>query len=350
MSYGGKNNDGAESIIKSPDGGYVISGYGIFDEFVLDYGTLLLKIDESGKEEWSGNYGVDYVGESVVIASDTAYVVVGRYGSLAKVDSDGNELWVKQYGGEGSDNTFALQKTSDNGYVISGYTTSFGADEEDAWILKVDSDGNQLWSTISGLEGSDQVESVQETTTGDFVVAGYTTVKGSGNADGLVIKFDSTGNKVWAKQYGGDAPDFANTILNTDDGGYIVSGRSSSFSSPSVPWIFKLDSDGNEVWSKTYNNFPYAIIFQMAQTSDGGYILAGWSGGTPDVLAIKVDSSGNEIWARTIGGADSDYANSVEQTTDGGYIFAGVTQTYSAGSGDVWILKLDTDGYCDTDF
>ena len=168
---------------------------------------------------------------------------------VIKLNSSGGIVWQKTYGGTGDDDAEWIQQTSDNGYFVTGQTSSFGSGNGDAWVLKLDSNGNVVWQKTYGGSGTDFLLSAQQTTDGGYVLAGRTTSFGAGALDGWVIKLDSSGNVAWQRTYGGSNVDRLAIVRQTADGGFVVSGRTSSFGTarddPHADlWMLKLNSDG----------------------------------------------------------------------------------------------------------
>jgi len=159
--------------------------------------------------------------------------------------------WIKTYGGTNWDQANSIQQTSD-GYVVAGYTFSFGAGDADAWVLKLDGDGNVQWQKTYGRSSVDEAWSIQQTSDGGYIVASYTHTFGAGIWDAWVLKLDGDGNVQWQKTYGGTNCDYAESIQQTLDGGYIVAGGTYSFGVGGNAWVLKLDGDGNVQWQKTY--------------------------------------------------------------------------------------------------
>jgi uncharacterized delta-60 repeat protein len=201
-----------------------------------------------------------------------------------------------------------------------------------------------VWQKTYGGSGDDYAYSIQQTTDGGYIVAGWTSSFGAGNYDFYVIKLDANGNKVWEKTFGGSSEDRAYSIQQTTDGGYIVAGWTYSFGAGIYDvYIIKLDADGNKVWEKTFGGSGWDEAFSIQQTTDGGYIVAGWTSsfgaGWEDVYIIKLDADGNKVWEKTFGGSGWDEAFSIQQTTDGGYIVAGYTD--GAGNTNVYVIRMD---------
>jgi hypothetical protein len=195
----------------------------------------------------------------------------------------------------------------------------------------------------------DLAYSVQQTSDGGYIVAGFTYSFSAGYSDIFLVKTDANGNIIWAKTYGGTNYNWARSVQQTSDGGYIVAGSTYSFGGGYFDiFLIKTDASGNIIWAKTYGGIYYSdYASSVQQTSDGGYIVAGWTNsfgaGGYDAFLVKTDASGNIIWAKTYGGTNWDYAYSVQQTSDGGYIVAGYTQSFGEG-GDIFLIKTDANG------
>jgi uncharacterized delta-60 repeat protein len=256
--------------------------------------------------------------------------------------------WAKTYGGPNWDEAYSIQQTTDGGYIVAGRTHSFGAGYADIWVLKLDPNGDVQWQKTYGGPDWDTAYSIQQTSDGGYIVAGMTESFGAGYADIWVLKLDSNGDVQWQKTYGGPGNDGAYSIRQTADGGYIVSGEYSFGAGYVDIWVLKLDSNGNVQWQKTYGGPDWDTAYSIQQTSDGGYIVAGWTAsfgaGVSDLWVLKLDPNGNIQWQKTYGGSANDRAESIQQTTDGGYIVAGWTYSFGAGNFDMWVLKLDQNG------
>jgi hypothetical protein len=194
-----------------------------------------------------------------------------------KLDGSGNVQWQKTYGGTGSEDASAIAPTPDGGYVVAGETWSFGAGWNDVWVLKLDGLGNVQWQKTYGGPDWDAAYAIAPTGDGGYVVAGWTDSFGTGGRDVWVLKLDGRGNVQWQKTYGGTDADGARAIAPTSDGGYVVAGWTGSFGAGNRDvWVLKLDGRGNVQWQKAYGR-PWGEAEAIAPTEDGGYVVAGWT-------------------------------------------------------------------------
>ena len=254
-------------------------------------------------------------------------------------------LWTNTFGGSGIERSRHGIQVSDGGYLIVGYTTSFGAGSDDVWIVKATSSGAFDWYSVFGGENADRAYSVTETADGGFLVGGYTLSYGAGGIDGWVIKTDASGTLVWEKTYGGSADDVVHSVIQCSDGNYIFCGSTASQGAGMRDaWLVKADTNGNIIWEKTYGDAQENHGRRVIQVSDGGYAIAGGTtnrGGDLDMWIIKTDSSGNLVWESSPGGSDDDFAWAIAEALDGGFIVTGRTVSFSAGGNDLWLVKTD---------
>jgi len=357
-TFGGNSYDYAYSIQQATDSGYIVAGYST--SFDWPDNVYILKLDSNGNLAWQRTYGgsgYDF-GFSVDQTTDGGYIVVGGTSSfkvsnldvyLLKLNSDGSLAWQNTFGGNIDDYALSVQQTTDGGYIVAGVTGLFESGSSDAYVLKLDSDGSLEWQKTFGGSGNDWASSIQQTTDGGYIVAGVTTSFGAGDCDVYVLKINPDGSLAWEKTFGGNGEDQAASIQQTTDGGYIVAGVTTSFGASGYDvYVLKLNSDGSLAWQKTYGGSGSDLANSIQQTTDGGYIVAGntwpFGAGNYDVCVLKLNSDGSLAWQKTFGGEGQDQAYSIQQTTGGGYIVAGCTQSFGAGNYDVYILKLDSNG------
>jgi len=360
-TFGGNGDDVAHSVQETRDGGYIVAGH--TKSFGVGGDAYVLKLNSDGNLAWQKTFGGngDDVVYSVQETTDDGYIVAGYTNSfgaggydiyILKLNSNGTVIWQKTFGGGLDDKAYSIQQTTDGGYIVAGYTNSFGSGSYDVYILKLNSDGSLAWQKTFGGNNEDYAYSIQQTTDGGYIVAGYTRSLGAGKYDVYVLKLNSDGNLAWQKTFGGSVEDYAYSIQQTTDGGYIVAGYTISFGYGNRnAYVLKLNSDGNLAWQKTFSVSGNAESYSIQQTTDGGYIVAGkeslykLGNYNYDVYIVKLDSNGESVWQRTYGGNNYDEAYSIQQTTDGGYIVAGYTRSFgSPDYYDVYILKLDSNG------
>ncbi len=358
-ALGGSEYDVAHSVQQTSDGGYIVAGETYSsDGDVSGYheggDAWIVKLDKDGNIQWQKALGgSDWdVAYSVQQTSDGGYIVAGWTASndgdvsgsgyhgerdiwIIKLDSSGNIQWQKALGGSDDDWANGIQQTSDGGYIVAGGTYSNDGDvsgsgyhgKGDSWIVKLDSSGNIQWQKALGGSDDDWANSIQQTSDEGYIVAGWT-ASNDGDVSGWhegydshdypysdcwVVKLDKDGNIEWKKALGGSGGDGAYSIQQTSDGGYIVAG-----------WTASNDGDVSG-WHEGHNEYNIAYS---------------------DYWVVKLDSSGNIEWQKALGGSGWDEAYSIQQTSDGGYIVAGWTESNDGdvsgnhGEGDVWIVKL----------
>jgi hypothetical protein len=357
-TYGGTDYDIGYSVQQTSDGGYIVTGKALsFSAGHYDVG--LLKTDSYGNLQWLKLFGEtdEDCGNSVKQTTDGGYVVVGYTYSfglgvsdlwLIKTDSNGNLVWSKTFGGTGGDIGVSVQQISGTGYIIAGSTNSFGAGQGDVWLIKTDFSGNEIWSKTFGGTDWDLGMSVTVTSDGGYVVTGNQSSISAGNTDVGLLKTDSDGNLLWFRAYGGVQEDGGNCVKETSDGGFIITGYTASFTAGGKDvWLIKTDSEGIQEWSKSFGGAENDAGYSLVQSQDGGYIVAGvtnsFGAGSTDIGLLKTDSLGNLIWITSIGGANADVATDIKLTSDGGYILTGFTDSFGAGLSDVWLVKLEPD-------
>ncbi len=357
-TFGGTNFDEGRLVQQTLDGGYIIVGY------TESYGAggqdaWLVKTDANGDTIWTKTYGgtQNEMARSVQQTSDGGYIITGKtnsYGAgnydfwLVKTDANGDTVWTKTYGGPDYDYGFSVQQTSDGGYIVTGWTWSYGAGEYDIWLIKTDANGDTTWTRTFGGIYWDWAYSVQQTSDGGYIITGYTESYGAGGEDVWLIKTNANGDTLWTKTFGGPDDDRAFFGKQTSDGGYIITGRTYSYGAGNYDlWLIKTNANGDTLWTKTFGGTGSDAGFSVQETIDGGYIIVGqtysYGAGGGDFWLVKTDANGNTMWTKTFGGTNEDRGYSVQQTSDGGYIITGYTWSYGAGAADLWLIKTTSD-------
>ncbi len=251
----------------------------------------------------------------------------------------------KTFGGSDRDGANSIIQTSDGGYVVAGYTKSKGAGDRDWHIIKLNSTGNQVWDKTFGGSHDDYANSIIQTSDGGYVVVGIKTLSNGSSwyNSSWIIKLNSSGNQVWDKIFrsstfwslGGNV--YTYSVVQTSDSGYVLGVNRN---------LIKLNSNGNKVWDKPFHRSRLDTASSIIQTSDGRYVVAGYTltGNSYNVYIANLSSSGRLRWHRNFGGSNDDGADSIIQTSDGGYVVAGYTKSKGAGDSDAWIIKLNSNG------
>lgn len=344
-------NDYLESAIETVDGGFVAVGktnaFGSFDD------AWVLKLNKDGTIAWQKVFadtgdqyfsGVQETYDGNLILTGGAVLTTTNSSNLwvVKLDGSGNTIWQKTYG-EFSQGF--VQTTSDGGFLVTGI--EFGPD---ARLLKLDSNGATVWQKTFGSSGSDYIVAVYETNDNGYILGGYTGSFGAGLADGWVLKLHENGAIAWQKTYGGAGIDLIQSMQVTDDQGVILVGQTDSFGAGVLDmWVLKLDNMGLLEWQKTYGGPSSDLGYSVQQVSDGGYVIAGitFSYGLPpsypndgDAWVLKLDGDGSVLWQKTYGGNEVDHGRSILETREGDFILVGYTRSFGSDANG-WVLKLD---------
>jgi len=333
----------AQSISRTPGGGYVVAGW------TESFGAggkdlLILSLDGSAGIQWQKAFGGpgDDVAYSIQLASDSkygdGYIVAGETNSfgagnydflLLKLATNGDIQWKTTLGGSTWDRAYSVIQASDSSYLVAGTTASYGAALGNFLVAKVTIAGVVQWAKAYGQSGYEEAKSIRQTSDGGYIIAGWTDSYGAGSRDLLVLKVDSTGTYQWAKTYGGVHSDEAYSIAVAPDNGYVVAGYSRTSTTDSKDLlILKLSSIGNIQWQKTFGNYDDDIAYSVQTTSDGGCIVAGSEHDSVDTptmgWVIKLSSAGAVQWQKIFNpGEGIKGVNSIRQTSDGGYVLGG---------------------------
>lgn len=358
-TFGGSRRDRGINLVQASDGGFAIIGY------TSSFGAqrediYLVRIDGRGELLWSKTYGgaSNDNGWAILETADQGFVILGftdSFGAgemdiyLLRVDQAGQLLWERTFGGEQDEFGWDLTVDPDGGYVIAGQTDSFGSGEEDGYLLKVDAEGNELWSQTFGGEQEDRLFSVTILQDGGFALAGTTRSFGAGQRDAYIVLTDSEGN-LGQEQYFGEAQDdVAHAVRQTDDGGYFVTGYTRSFGAESYDvWVMQFGQDGSLQWEEIFGGAGDDRTIYGEPTSDGGYIVSGFTQSFDaqgwDVFLLKLSAQGDVIWQRTIGGQADDTGYTVHEAIGQGFIVTGETYSFGEGNGDMYVILVDYDG------
>lgn len=357
--FGGSSNDLTAGIIQTIDGGYVVAG----TTYSLGAGSAdfwLIKLDATGKMEWNNTYGGAQtdIATDIIQTRDEGYAIAGKTSSfgvgvsnfwLVKVDSFGNVQWNQTYGQTTTGATSLIQ-TSDGGYALVGYQEADS--NRSALFVKTDSFGKMQWNQTYGEESSrENVYSIVQLSDGGYVFVGATNANSGDLAyDGWLVRTDSNGVMQWNKTYdlnGGF--DYLQALVQTSDGGFTLAGNTGGFFLQDM-WIVKTDENGNAVWNTIWETPEPAYCNSLIQTNDGGYIITGATDSRAGyfhsyMFLIKVDVDGNIHWNSTYDGLGDNKALFAVEINDGGYAMAGTTRSTDEGAHyDIWFARVDASG------
>ncbi len=399
--FGGINDEVANCVRKTTDGGYIACGKNSFNNGDVTgnhgFGDFwVVKMSATGSLEWQKSLGGtgDDIASSIIQTSDGGYIVTGYTSSddgdvtglhgllsddywVVKLTSTGTISWQKCYGGGGSERATAIQQTTDGGYIVAGYSNSPVSGDitvhhglDDIWVIKITSTGALTWEKSFGGTGVDVANAIQQTTDGGYIVAGYSDatngdVTGNhGFTDFWVVKINSSGVITWQKSLGGTDEDRAMSVVQAADGGYVVVGQTQTNNNGDVSgkhalidaWVVKLNSSGSLQWQKCLGGGFNDIAASVIQASDGNFIIAGQTNSTDGDIAgshganefwvVKVSSSGGLTWQKCYGGFMDEWAKSIQEVAPNSYIVCGLTYSTDGdvsghhGGQDMWIAKL----------
>lgn len=306
-TWGGTGYDYGVSVVQAPDNGYAVLGY--VDSYGAgNKDFVLAKYTSAGTLSWNktwGGTGNDYA-RGIANTSDNGYIVVGEtysFGAgnwdiaIAKFASDGTLSWDKTIGGTSYEYAGDIIQTSDGGYAVIGNAQSYGAGNQDIFLIKCASDGSVTWSKTWGGAGADYGRSVIQTSDGGYAVVGYTSNFGAGGNDAVLLKYTSDGTLSWNKTWGGAVNDYGYSLVQTSDGGYMITGETSNFGAGGTDmFIAKYTSDGTLSWSKTWGGASSESGRGIINISDGGYMVTGYTSsygaGSADILMANYNSDG----------------------------------------------------------
>lgn len=405
-TFGGSEDDVAIAVIEAADGDYVILGTtssidgDVTDKTIVDNDFWLLKINIEGAVVWSKTYGGsdDDIAQSVIQTTDGGYAIAGYSKSsdgdasnnegfhdnwIIKTDAQGTIQWENSFGFAGHDHAYDLLQTEDGGYFLSGFMDitasggegNFGKSAEalhgvgEFWGIKTDASGNMQWSRYFGGTNNDRAYSVVQANDGGFVLTGFSESNdfnisdSRGSYDFWVVKITATGVLAWERSFGGSGIEESYSIAVTEDNNYIIAGRSYS-NDKDVPenfgnsdfWIVKIDDNGNLLWSRNYGGDHFDLARSVATTRDGGFVITGNSKsntvdvtknfGENDIWVLRTDASGAIRWDMSFGGSGIDLGQDAMETSDRKIIIVGETEsndhhiTSTKGGKDLIIIKL----------
>lgn len=357
--------DGAnftECAQQTTDGGFILAG--VTDAFgggSLD--VCLVRTDENGDPLWTRTFGGSSYefSHSVCQTAGDGFILLGYTNSfgaggydilLIRTDENGDLLWARTFGGSSDDYCQCVRLTTDGGVVLGGVTTSFGVGACNAWLVRTDGNGDLLWTRTFGGDSTESFVSLDQTWDGGFVLGGWTNSFGAASGDVLLIRTDENGDPLWTRTYGdgmGGSPDVCYSVHQTSDGGFVLAGFTDSFGAGgNDAWLVRTDGNGDPLWTRTFGGSSDEVFLSLDQTTDGGFILVGYTesfgSGWYDILLVRTDENGNSLWTTTFGGSEIELSYSGGQTADGGFVVAGYSDSFGSGNSDLLLGKFDQSG------
>ena len=356
-NYGGEYHEFGQAGQQAANGDLFVLG-STYSYGSGSFDIYLVRLDQQGNRlSWAtfGGEATDY-GYDIAKTADGGLVIVGSTKSfgagendvyLIKLDASGNVMWSKTFGGMNDDEGKSVRQTSDMGYIICGGTFSSGAGYEDVLVIKTDAAGNLSWQRTFGGVGGESGSAIRQTPDGGYVAIGSTGSFGDGYSSVYVIRMDQSGSLVWSSTYGGLKADYGSSIEVTQDGGLVMVGSTASFGAGSSDaYMIKTDPDGYIEWERTYGGADDDRAYSVLESSSGGFILVGNSlsfSSSFDVYAVMTDPVGGVVWSQSYGGSQSDYCQKILKDMDGNLVLVGKSFSYTSGGSDIYVLKLQSD-------
>ncbi|NPV89769.1 MAG: hypothetical protein HPY50_03205 [Firmicutes bacterium] len=349
----------ARGVWQTSDGGYLLTGW-TKGQAGSGSDIFLIKTDGQGDKTWEtlirGNgYSCGY---GVIQNSDGGAVVVGDTKSktgydhdviVAKVDAGGNLVWERNFGGPYCDYGASVVQTGDGGYLVAGGTESYGAGVYDAYLIRLDGPGQEIWEKTYGGKGSDCGYALLQDPDGGFTVAGNSDSTESGKTKVYLFQTDAGGRLLWERKIGGNSDTYGWSLERAPDGGYLVAGEVAVVGASGgglKSYLAKTDYQGRPTWERIYGGDSYSTVYAILLAEEGDYILVGKqeaAGGVHDLFILKTDRRGDALGERTLANLGGSCAYAGQQTRDGGFILAGEQNSGVDGAKQVLLLKLAPD-------
>lgn len=362
-TFGGPYEERIASVIQTNDGGYVMFGRQGIDSDQLK-GNWVIKIDSNGQVEWNNTYDREEQWESpksITQTPDNGYIFVTiiqfHIGDdisnidirVVKISESGQIVFDKLIGDPFDWELCHTIIPTSGGYIISGGTWN-GVDERDFFLMKIDENGDQLWYQTYGGWMGERADSVVQTSDDGYLLTGRRDLDDlDWTSDLWVVKTDSDGNLQMNYTLGGDKFDGDSQIIKTSDGGFAIGATTKSYGTGLEDyWLIKLDGNGVPLWNKTYGSSHGETFGSLIQTSDGGFALLGTIDSidqslgaiNDDIWLLKTDSIGDVAWnGRMVMNQDQDWGIWLSEAEDGYFVIAGATKSKGAGEEDLWLMK-----------
>jgi len=300
-TYGFDSGGKCYYVIQTPDSGYILCGSTQLSGAPA-HDVLIIKTDANGDTLWTRTYGglEQDKGSCIQQIENDGFIILGEtysYGAgerdfyLIRINNTGDTLWTKTFGGILNENPQTIEVTSDGGFIMSGNTESFGSGNSDYYLVRADSNGDTLWTRTYGGVDNESGGDVKQTSDSGFVLVGGSASFGQ-VMNAYIVRTDLNGDTLWTKSYGGIDADWGYRIQETTDNGFFISGGSRSFGAGNFDiYLIRINSDGNLNWTKTVGGQDNEYTGSILNTNDGGYVIIGstesFGNGDYDIYMIK---------------------------------------------------------------
>ena len=354
------STDAFRSAQEVPGGGFILAGY-TSDSTVSDTDAYVVRLNTIGDTIWTLRYNGPLSKKDllykIINTSDGNFLACGYTTSITglsddvlfmKISASGQIMWVKSWGGSGKDRAQDIIETSTGTIALVGYTTTPPALYFDAFFLMTNASGDTLWSRRYGTATYDDANAVRELADGGFILGGQSG-NGATGLDLFLVRTNSNGQQIWSRKIGTPDTDNIESILVASDG-YIMAGGSNETTGfgGDDGYVVKTDTSGNILWSKKYGGNQPDDFHRVEFTSDGGLILSGTTSSSgqqrPNMWMVRTDMNGDSIWSRTFGGENHDHGYSAMQTANGGFIMAGYTSSFNYFGEEAYVVRTDVNG------
>lgn len=349
-SLGTDAGEVATSIIALEDGGYLLAGYEYDDaNDVAEWDALAMRVDSDGGQVWrhtTGRPGSDYAWV-VRPAGTDRFAIVGTLedddgttnGYMQVINAAGDEIWTRSYGGDQNEILWAAEPHPAGGFMLLGQTDSMGQGGLDIYVLRTDDQGQVLWEAAYGTESTDRAFGLDITSDGGGLIAGFTG-ESSAAMNLFFLRVDSDGRERWRRTIAGDRFDVAHDVLRLADGGFAVSGYSSSYGPGDHDgFLMRLTPGGRMLWMRTYGGDGDDRILHVAEMPDGGFAMIGYSDW--DVAIWRVDADGGLMWTHQDGSnLNADVGKDLVVRPDGAIVAVGGTRSDNPPKDDVLLIVL----------
>ncbi len=357
--FSARSTDVFRSVREVPAGGYICAGY-TADSTVNDSDAYAVRLNTMGDTIWTYKYNSGPNKKDlfykVLPTSDGGFVFCGYSTGIAnsddvliqKINSSGVLQWTRTWGGNLRDRGQDIIQTSDGNYTVVGYTTSPPATYYDAFMFRLSSSGDSLWSKrYGGGPGSyDDANGVKQLADNGYIIGGQSS-NGTNGLDQYLVRTDSSGNTIWSKRFGSIYTDNIDYVALTPDG-FILAGSTYDTLHGDDGYLVRTDTAGNVQWAFAYGDSLPDDFHRVEMTTSGDFIASGTTSSIgalePNMWLAKISSSGSLIWQRAFGGDNHDHGYSAEETSDGGYIIAGHTGSYGYNYEEAYVVKTDDNG------